>query len=141
MISIRSILTACLSVALLAMACLSSGCASSAKASATNLRAGIPPQAELVTSAPGQVTFKAPETGRIYAYNATRNHTIGRYSLREGQTFVLDGNAGRATIDGNEVMVGKTRKDDTFQIYFEPRPLDANTPGSINSTGSTTSSP
>ena len=114
------------------------GCTGSGKPSSTNLRAGIPPQAELVTSSQGGVAFKAPEAGRMYAYDATRNRSVGRFHLRKDQQFVLDARSGRATIDGNEVkLTNDVRSGSLYQVYFEPDPTGAGTADST-ATGGTT---
>lgn len=101
------------------LAMTSAGCASSANAAPTNLRAGVHPDATLVSSGTAP-TFAPTEQGRIYVYDATDNERLGIYSLRRDQQFVLDPKTGRATIDGNEVVIDDVERGHVFQIYFEP---------------------
>ncbi len=96
----------------------STGCAGNAKAAPTNLRAGVHPDATLVSSGAAP-SFSSTEPGRIYVYDATDNVRLGIYTLRKNQQFVLDPKSGRATIDGNEVVIEDVNNGHQFQIYYE----------------------
>ena len=39
--------------------------------------------------------------------------------MRQGQQFVLDPKSGRATIEGNEVVIDDVKKGHVYQVYFE----------------------
>ncbi len=97
---------------------MSTGCAGNAKAAPTNLRAGVHPDATRVSSGTAP-SFAATEPGRIYVYDATDNERLGIYTLRKDQHFVLDPKSGRATIDGNEVVIEDVDNGHLFEIYYE----------------------
>lgn len=124
------------------IAMVAGGCASNAKAAApTNLRAGIPPAATLVTSGTAP-SFSSTEPGRIYVYDATDNVRLGIYSMRQGQQFVLDPKSGRATVEGNEVVIDDVKNGHVYQIYFESdtaRLTNAPTNGSASNDGNSNS--
>ncbi len=82
------------------------------------LRAGLPPASTVVAEGSTQLTYTPEEPGQVYLYDATQDRVIGRFYLRRGQRFAMDGMSGRATIDGNEVRIGETKKNDTYQVYF-----------------------
>jgi len=82
------------------------------------LRAGLPPAATVVAEGSTQLTYTPEEPGQVYLYDATQDRVIGRFHLRRGQRFAMDGVAGRATIDGNEVRIGETKKNGNYQVYF-----------------------
>lgn len=86
------------------------------------LRSGIPPAATQVAEGPTQLTYTPEEPGQVYLYDVNQDRVIGRFHLRRGQRFAMDGIAGRATIDGNEVRIGETKKGN-YQIFFLPAPL------------------
>ncbi len=88
------------------------------------LRAGLPPSAKVVTEGQGQLTYTPEENGRIFVYDVNNDSVIGRFQMRRGQRLAMDGVSGRSTIDGNEVRVGKTKKDGSYQIYFLPDPVE-----------------
>jgi hypothetical protein len=84
-----------------------------------SLRAGIPPKATLVLDTGSELNYKATDAGRLFLYDATADQTVGRYHLNSGQTFIVDAKAGRATIDGNEVVADQGLKTDhKFKVYF-----------------------
>jgi hypothetical protein len=111
--SLRTLLlTSTLGVAVLA------GCESTGAGGA--LRAGIPPQATLVREGEAQMSFSPQQAGRLYIYDASTDKTVDSFHLNAGQNFVADSGAARATIDGNEVDIGKMKKGHQYQIYFHP---------------------
>jgi hypothetical protein len=84
------------------------------------LRAGLPPEAKVVAEGASQLTYTPEEPGQVFLYDVNQDRVIGRFNLRRGQRFAMDGVAGRATIDGNEVRIGETKKNGNYQIYFLP---------------------
>ena len=88
------------------------------------LRAGIPPEAKQVAEGPNQLTYTPEEPGQVYLYDVNNDRVIGRFHLRRGQRFAMDGVAGRATIDGNEVRIAETKKGANYQVYFLPAPVE-----------------
>ena len=88
------------------------------------LRAGLPPAAKMVAEGPTTLTYVPEEPGQVYLYDVKQDRVIGRFHLRRGQRFAMDGVVGRATIDGNEVRIGETKKEGTYQVYFLPAPIE-----------------
>jgi len=84
------------------------------------LRAGIPPKALSVQEGSGQIVYTADQAGRIYLYNSSTDQVVERYQIRKGQRFAVDADSGRASLDSNEVSIGKLRKGATYKIYFLP---------------------
>ncbi|MGB7160324.1 MAG: hypothetical protein WBD40_19810 [Tepidisphaeraceae bacterium] len=82
------------------------------------LRAGLPPTAQVVQEGTGRLMYTPDENGRVYLYDATSDRLIGRFRVRRGQRLAFDPATGRATIAGDEVRIGETTKDATYQIYF-----------------------
>jgi hypothetical protein len=103
------------------------GCNSSGSGDSSGtgiLRAGLPPAAKMVAEGPTTLTYVPEEPGQVYLYDVKQDRVIGRFHLRRGQRFAMDGVAGRATIDGNEVRIGETKKEGTYQVYFLPAPIE-----------------
>ncbi|HEV2295948.1 MAG TPA: hypothetical protein VGR35_19035 [Tepidisphaeraceae bacterium] len=88
------------------------------------LRSGIPPAAKTVAEGQTQLTYTPEEPGQVYLYDMTQDRVIGRFHLRRGQRFAMDGLAGRATIDGNEVRIGETKRNSNYQVYFLPAAIE-----------------
>ncbi len=88
------------------------------------LRSGIPPRAMSVQEGSGQIVYSADQPGRIYLYNVSDDQVVERYQIRKGQRFAVDARLGRATLDSNEVSVGKLKKGATYSIYFLPENAD-----------------
>jgi len=84
------------------------------------LRAGLPPSAKMVSEGTSQLTYTPEETGTVYLYDVTQDRKIGQFIVRRGQRLAMDGINGRATLDGNELRIGETKKNDSYQIYFQP---------------------
>ncbi len=85
------------------------------------LRAGIPPKAQQMQEGSGQLVHTADQAGRVFLYDATNDRVVERYQVRKGQRFAVDAVAGRATLEGNEVSVGKLKKGArSYQIFFLP---------------------
>ena len=106
---------------------LTVGCESSGRKSGDGsgiLRAGLPPSATVVTEGAGQITYTPEEAGQVYLYDMTQERVIGRFQMRRGQRLAMDGVAGRATIDGNEVRIGDTKKNGNYQVYFLGDPVE-----------------
>ena len=87
------------------------------------LRAGLPPSAKLVSEGRAQLTYTPEEPGTLYLYDVTQDRKIGQFLVRRGQRFAMDGVAGRATLDGNELRISEPKKNDSFQIYFQADPM------------------
>ena len=102
------------------------GCQSSGRSSGEGgiLRAGIPPAATVVAEGSTQLTYTPEEPGQVYLYNMTEDRVIGRFYMRRGQRFAMDGVAGRATIDGNEVRIAETKKNGSYQVFFIQAPVE-----------------
>jgi hypothetical protein len=103
------------------------GCQSSGKSNGDGtgiLRAGIPPAATVVAEGSTQLTYTPEEPGQIFLYNVTEDRVIGRFYMRRGQRFAMDGIAGRATIDGNEVRIAETKKNGSYQVFFIQAPVE-----------------
>jgi len=83
-----------------------------------SLRAGIPPKAELVVDTGTELRYSPTVEGRIFLYDVSADKTVGRFSTRPGQTLIVDARSGRATIDGNEVLVGNVKAGRNYKIYF-----------------------
>jgi hypothetical protein len=103
----------------LASCFVGAGCASSNRDS-VSLRSGIPPKAEHVGGGTPNVVHTVAERGRLYLYDASENRLIGTYEVRPGQRFVVDGKNGRATLDGNEVLIDDMKKGSRHEIYLLP---------------------
>lgn len=101
---------------------LIAGCASGGRSGDGTgiLRAGLPPAATVVAEGSTQLTYTPEEPGQVYLYDMGQDRVIGRFYMRRGQRFAMDGIAGRATLDGNEVRIGETEKNGNYQIYFVP---------------------
>jgi hypothetical protein len=104
------------------------GCESSGQSNGDGgggiLRAGLPPSATVVAEGSTQLTYTPEEPGQVFLYNMTQDRVLGRFNLRRGQRFAMDGVAGRATIDGNEVKIGETKKNANYQVFFLPAPVE-----------------
>lgn len=116
----------CLSILfLLAASALMVGCEASvgtahSKNATGILRAGLPPSAKMVSEGTSQLTYTPEESGTVYLYDVTQDRKIGQFIVRRGQRLAMDGINGRATLDGNELRIGETKKNDSYQIYFQP---------------------
>jgi hypothetical protein len=108
-----------LSVALLA-GCEASVGTGKSKNGTGILKAGLPPAAKMVSEGTSQLTYTPEEHGTVYLYDVTQDRTLGQFVVRRGQRFAMDGVNGRATLDGNELRIGETKKNDSFQIHFVP---------------------
>ena len=115
-----------------ALACVlglavATGCQSSGQGSGEGtgiLRAGIAPSATVVAEGSTQLTYTPEEPGQVSIYSVTEDRVIGRYYMRRGQRFAMDGTSGRATIDGNEVRIAETKKNGSYQVFFVPAPVE-----------------
>jgi len=83
-----------------------------------SLRAGIPPKAELVVDTGTELKYSPTVAGRVFVYDVAADKTVGRFSTRPGQTLIVNARSGRATIDGNEVLVGDIKAGRNYKIYF-----------------------
>jgi hypothetical protein len=100
---------------------LAPGCKSSGTGGGTGvLRTGIPPRAEKVQEGGGQLVYTAEEPGRLYLYDANNEAIVEAFQVRRGQRFAVDAAVGRATLEGNEVSVGKLHKGSKYQLFFLP---------------------
>ena len=106
------LLAAAFAPVLLAMGCQSSG------EGGGMLKAGLPPSAERVSEGSGQLSFVPEEEGRVFLYDVNEDRVAGRYEMRKGQRLAVDASAGRATVDGNEVLVGQLKGGNSYRIYF-----------------------
>ena len=114
-------------LALVCGSALFAGCESSGRRSGEGggiLRAGLPPAATVVAEGSTQLTYTPEEPGRVFLYNMNQDRVLGQFHLRRGQRFAMDGVAGRATIDGNEVRIGETRRNGSYQVYFLPTAIE-----------------
>jgi hypothetical protein len=84
------------------------------------LRTGIPPRAEKVQEGTGRLVYTPSQPGRLYLYDANNEAIVEAFQVRTGQRFAVDSAAGRATLEGNEVAVGKLHKGDKYQLFFVP---------------------
>jgi hypothetical protein len=112
---------------ILASLAIAPGCKSSGKDARTSggagvLRTGIPPKAEKVQEGSGQLVYTPEQAGRLYLYDANKEAIVEAFQVRRGQRFAVDAAAGRATLEGNEVSVGKLSKGNLYQIFFLPSP-------------------
>src|SRR5688572_27134136 len=94
------------------------GCASNRDP--VSLRSGIPPKAQQVGGGTDEVDYTATERGRMYLYDASENKLVGTYEVRPGQRFAVDGKAGRATLDGNEITITDMKKGSRYEVYAVP---------------------
>jgi hypothetical protein len=106
-------------VTILASLSLAQGCRSSGDGGGTGvLRTGIPPRAEKVQEGTGQLVYTAEEPGRLYLYDTNKEAIVEAFQVRRGQRFAVDSAVGRATLEGNEVSVGKLLKGNKYQLFF-----------------------
>ena len=109
------------------------GCQSGAGASAEeseaaalkpedNIRAGLPPDAQEMTSGRGTITYAAHENGTVYLYDLNANAVVGTYhDVAEGDTLRVSGSSQRATLNGNEVVTTTgLRANRTYIVYLVP---------------------
>ena len=96
------------------------GCQSSRSGDGGVLRAGIPPKAQRVQEGSGQLVYTPEQPGRVFLYDVNNDQVVERYQVRKGQRFAVDAAAGRATLEGNEVSVGKLKQGTTYRIFFLP---------------------
>lgn len=55
----------------------------------------------------GQLVYTPEQPGRLYLYDANNAAIVEAFQVRKGQRFAVDAAPGRATLEGNEVSVGK----------------------------------
>lgn len=84
------------------------------------LRVNVPPQAREVERGRGTLTYVADESGIVYLYDLNANNVVGHFNVQEGQTLLVSGNSGRATLAGNEVATDPIRPGRTYVAYFLP---------------------
>ena len=84
------------------------------------LLSGLPPTAKMVSEGTSQLTYTPEEHGTVFLYDVTQDRNIGQFTVRRGQRFAMDGLNGRATLDGNELRIGETKKNNSYRIYFLP---------------------
>jgi hypothetical protein len=98
------------------------GCHSHGGSGRSVLRAGLPPKAQLVQEGSDQLVYEPNQAGRLFLYDTSNDKVVERYQVRMGQRFAVDAKAGRATLAGNEVSIGKLRGGNRYQVYFLPDP-------------------
>ena len=82
------------------------------------LRAGLPPEAVQVGQDSESPSYKAESNGRLYVYNRSENKLVNSFQMSKGQQMIVSGQAGRATLDGNEVAVGEIKPGRTYSLFF-----------------------
>ena len=101
---------------------------------AVNLRAGIPPAARQVGQEAESPSYRAEQSGQLYVYDRTANKVVGTVFVRQGQELIVSGPLGRATLDSNEIQIGRILPGRTYLLYFLPTPeagADAGQPGDL----------
>ncbi len=68
-----------------------------------------------------ELKYTAAAAGRVFLYDVMQDQTVGRYQVRPGQTLIVDANSARATLDGNEILVGDIKLKTNYKIYFMPK--------------------
>jgi hypothetical protein len=113
---------------ILASLAFAPGCQSSGTSGGTGvLRTGIPLRAEKVQEGAGQLVYTPEQSGRLYLYDANNESIVEAFQVRKGQRFAVDAAAGRATLEGNEVSVGKLSKGVPPPLGPRPVPVEFHT--------------
>ncbi len=108
--------------------CASSGPSESEKQAAmepkeppVNLRAGVPASAQEKARGKGSLSYEATGDGIVYLYDLNNNSVVGQYHVQRGQTLLVSGQSGRATLAGNEVQTVETLSPTrTYITYLLP---------------------
>jgi hypothetical protein len=117
---------------MLAGAIVLGGCASKKKSASTTgpmtesqlesrsqpMAEGVPAYANEVKSGNGPLDYKAPEDGRIFLADTTDNVVLYSGQISKDQTFALDPEARRATIDGKYVFTREIYPSHSHKLYF-----------------------
>ena len=86
-----------------------------------NLRAGVPPTAVEEVTGTNSLDYTAEEMGTLYLYDRNANQMIGQVHVEPGQRLLVSGEAGRATLGGNELATsGSIRRGRTYTVYLLP---------------------
>jgi hypothetical protein len=100
------------------------GCASTSDESTPPRELKLPADAKLVVAGPGDadLSYKASEDGRVWAYDETAGRVLTRHRLRAGQRFTFSPSNDQASVDGHPVTdIQKVQLDPRHQyrLYFE----------------------
>ena len=87
-----------------------------------NLRAGLPPEAQPVGQESENVSYQADKAGRLYLYDRNANKIVNTFQVEKGQTLLVSGDEGRATLNGNEVALNQIMKGRIYALYFLETP-------------------
>lgn len=79
---------------------------------------GVPSYANEVKSGNGPLEYKATEDGRVFLADTTDNVVLFNGKLAKDQTFALDPEARRATIDGKYVFTREIYPSHSHKLYF-----------------------
>jgi hypothetical protein len=79
---------------------------------------GVPPYANEEKSGNGPLEYKATEDGRVFLADTTDNVVLFSGKLAKDQTFALDPEARRATIDGKYVFTREIYPSHSHKLYF-----------------------
>jgi hypothetical protein len=66
-----------------------------------------------------ELTYRASRDGTIYVYDAEDERVIGSAGIRDGQRFTIAPDRNRATINNDEVDVGKLSTRRNYRVYFD----------------------
>jgi hypothetical protein len=79
----------------------------------------IPDTAKVVAEGNGELSFRAPDDGRIWVMDADTGKVISSKRVREGQKFTLNPEANSAMLDSQKVISQDLKRKDKHQLYFE----------------------
>jgi hypothetical protein len=84
-----------------------------------NLMSGIDSDAVEVARGTGFVTYTAESTGKVQLYNRTTNELVDDFNVSSGDTLIVDGQSGRATLSGNDIILKKpVTPENTYIVYL-----------------------
>jgi hypothetical protein len=119
-----------MTIALLPMLVSAQGCTNNNKDEAAPQRElHLPSDAKPIAAASGdsqlrdsQLSFKAPEDGRVWVVDETDHRALTRHRLRAGQRFTLSPADDQATVDGRAVtdmQKLQIHPGHQYRLYFE----------------------
>ena len=79
----------------------------------------IPLSASEIGEGKESVFFNAPQDGRVYVYNATRNEMLYNGELRRGQMIKVDAKDNKILIDNQTAVEKDLVNDHRYKIFFD----------------------
>ncbi len=80
----------------------------------------VPDTAKLVgeTSRGGELSYKAPNTGKAYLYDNSNNVLVETFNIKKGQRLTINVNTGIGTLDGKQVFKKGLSQRATYRLLF-----------------------